>query len=50
MEMPDNASMAALALTVAATGLVTIKTTVLMTAEELDEAIKKTPQYRGPGQ
>ena len=49
-DMPDNASMTALALTVGASGAVTLKTTVLMTPEEVDEAAKKTPNYRPPGQ
>ena len=50
VEVPDNASMAALALTASASGTVTVKTTVLMTPEEVDEAAKKTPSYRPPGQ
>jgi uncharacterized protein with GYD domain len=49
-ELPDNVSMAALALTVSASGAVTAKTTVLMTPQEIDEAAKKTPSYRAPGQ
>ena len=49
-DAPDNASMAAIALTVSATGTVTVKTTVLMTPEEVDEAAKKSPSYRAPGQ
>jgi uncharacterized protein with GYD domain len=48
-DMPDNASMAAVALTVAASGVINLKTTVLMTPEELDNAAKKTPTYRPPG-
>ncbi len=48
-ELPDNASAAAVALAVAATGLVTLKTTVLMTPQEVDEAVKKHPSYRAPG-
>jgi len=48
-ELPDNATMAAVALTIGASGVVTIKTTVLMTPEELDQATKKTPNYRPPG-
>ncbi len=48
-ELPDNASMAALALTLGASGAVTNKTTVLMTPEELDSAVKKSPNYRPPG-
>ena len=49
-ELPDQVSMAALALTISATGAVTTRTTVLMTPEELDAASKKTPAYRAPGQ
>jgi len=50
IEVPDNASMAAIALTVNASGTATVKTTVLLTPEEVDEAVKKTPNYRPPGQ
>ncbi len=49
-DLPDNVSMTALALLVAASGAITIKTTVLITPEEVDEAVKKTPSYRAPGQ
>jgi uncharacterized protein with GYD domain len=49
-DVPDNVSMAAIALTVSATGAVTVKTTVLITPEEVDEAAKKSPGYRPPGQ
>jgi uncharacterized protein with GYD domain len=49
VEMPDNVSAAAFALTVAASGAVTLKTTVLITPEEIDRAAKKTPSYRPPG-
>ena len=48
-ELPDNASMAALALTLGASGAVTNKTTVLMTPEEVDDAVKMSPSYRAPG-
>ncbi len=50
LDLPDNASAAAAALTAGATGAVTLKTTVLMTPEELDQATKKSPTYRPPGQ
>ena len=50
VDMPDNVSMAAMSLAAAATGVLTIKTTVLLTPEEIDEAVKKTPTYRPPGQ
>jgi uncharacterized protein with GYD domain len=49
-DVPDNITMAAIALAVGASGLVTATTTVLVTPEEMDEAAKKTPSYRGPGQ
>jgi len=49
LELPDNVSMAAVNLTVGATGLVNTKTVVLLTAEEVDEAARKSVSYRGPG-
>ena len=49
-EMPDNASVAAITLTLAASGGATARTTVLMTPEEMDQATRKSPVYRPPGQ
>jgi len=49
VDAPDNITMAAVAMGVAATGLVRVKTTVLMTPEEIDQAGKKTMSYRAPG-
>ena len=49
-DLPDNISMAAIALMVSASGASTMKTTILITPEEIDEAVKKTPSYRPPGQ
>jgi uncharacterized protein with GYD domain len=49
-EAPDDVSVAALALTVNASGVATVKTTVLLTPEEVDKAVKKTPNCRPPGQ
>ena len=49
VDMPDNVSAAAFSLTVASSGAVTLKTTVLMTPEEIDKAAKKIPNYRPPG-
>jgi len=49
VDAPDNITMAALAMGVAATGAVRVKTTVLMTPEEIDQAGKKTISYRAPG-
>ena len=48
--MPDNVTMASVALKVSASGRVTVRTTVLITPEEMDQAAKKTPTYRPPGQ
>lgn len=49
VDAPDNVTAAAIALTVAASGLVSIQTRVLMTPEEVDQAAKKSPSYRAPG-
>ena len=49
-DFPDHATVASCVLTVTATGTVTVKTTVLLTPEEVDKAAKKTPTYTRPGQ
>jgi uncharacterized protein with GYD domain len=49
-EGPDNVTTAALVLMVAATGAAKVKTTVLLTAEEIDAATHKVVSYRPPGQ
>jgi uncharacterized protein with GYD domain len=49
-DVPDNVTAAALSLIVNAAGTATAKITVLLTAEEIDAAAKKTPSYRPPGQ
>jgi uncharacterized protein with GYD domain len=49
VDAPDNATMAALAMGISATGTVAVKTTVLMTVDEIDQAGKKTLSYRAPG-
>ena len=48
-DMPDAVSGAAASLAVNATGAVSIKTTMLLTPEEMDAAAKKTISYRPPG-
>jgi uncharacterized protein with GYD domain len=50
VDLPDNATASALALTVNSSGATVVKTTVLMTPEEVDAAVKKSPSYRAPGQ
>lgn len=49
VDLPDNAAAAAMALAVNSSGTAATKTIVLMTPEELDIAVKKTPSYRPPG-
>jgi uncharacterized protein with GYD domain len=49
-ELPDNVSTAAFALIVNAAGTAKVNTTVLMTPEEVDQAVKKGVDYRPPGQ
>jgi uncharacterized protein with GYD domain len=49
-DFPDHATVASCVLTVTATRTVTVKTTVLLTPEEVDKAAKKTPTYTQPGQ
>jgi uncharacterized protein with GYD domain len=49
VDLPGNTDVAAASMAVNATGAVALKTVVLMTAEEVDEASKKTVNYRAPG-
>ena len=49
-DMPDHAAATAVSLTAGAAGTATVKVTVLLTAEEVDAAVKKSPSYRPPGQ
>ncbi|HVN56607.1 MAG TPA: GYD domain-containing protein [Anaerolineaceae bacterium] len=46
----ENVDAAAAGLTVAASGAVRTKTTVLLTPAEIDQATRKSPAYRPPGQ
>jgi uncharacterized protein with GYD domain len=49
MDMPDSSSMAAFSLKASASGLVMVKSVSLLTPEEIDEAAKKTMEFRAPG-
>lgn len=49
-EVPDNVTAAALAIGIGSTGTVSLKTIVLLTPEELDQATKKTVSFRAAGQ
>ena len=49
-DLPDNVSAAAIAMAVGSSGaLSSYKTTLLLTAEEMDAAAAKTPGYQPPG-
>ena len=47
---PDNISVITASLLANASGTVNVKTTVLITPEEVDQAVKKTMDWRPPGQ
>ena len=49
VDMPDSASAAAASLTIGASGGLSSKLTVLLTAEEIDQAAKKSATYTPPG-
>ena len=51
MDAPDNASVAAAMITAGAGGAVTnLRTSVLLTPEEIDQAVQKTVDYTPAGQ
>ena len=49
VDLPDNEAAAAIALSVNAAGGVSAKTIVLLTPEQVDEAAKRSVDYRPPG-
>jgi uncharacterized protein with GYD domain len=49
LDLPDNETAAAVALTVNASGATTVRTVVLLTPEEVDAAAKRSVAYRPPG-
>jgi uncharacterized protein with GYD domain len=49
MELPDNATAAAAALTISGSGALKGTITVLLTPEEIDQAAKKSASYTPPG-
>jgi uncharacterized protein with GYD domain len=50
IDAPDNISAAAASAAINASGSVQARTVVLLTAEEMDEAVKKNVRYRAPGE
>ena len=49
VDLPDNATAAALCMTAAASGLVDVRTVALLTPEEIDAAGQASVVYRPPG-
>jgi uncharacterized protein with GYD domain len=49
VEVPDAVSVAALSLAASSSGLVRVRTTALLSVEEIDRALDKKPACRGPG-
>jgi len=49
VDLPDNETAAAVALTVNAAGGATVRTVPLLTPEEVDAAAKRSVDYRPPG-
>ena len=48
-EIPDQTTVVALSLAVNASGAIHLKTTALLTPEEIDAATKKSINYKAPG-
>ena len=48
-ELPDHAAAAAASLTVGASGTLGVRTIVLLTPEEIDDAARRSVQYTPPG-
>lgn len=48
-DLPDNVTAAALGLNTSASGAARVSTVVLLTPEEVDQATKKSVNYRPPG-
>jgi uncharacterized protein with GYD domain len=49
VELPDSTTVAAISMTINATGAVALKTVELLTPEEIDAAAKQSVGYRTPG-
>ena len=49
IDAPDHATVASVSLAINASGAVRTKTVVLLTPEEIDQAIKKSTTYKAPG-
>lgn len=49
VDLPDSVSMAAISLTIKASGAVHTRATHLLTADEIDEATRRKVTFRAPG-
>jgi len=49
VDAPDHATAASASVAINASGAVRTKTVVLLTPEEIDQAVKKSVTYRAPG-
>ena len=49
VDLPDHASASALSMAINRSGKVQARVTVLLTPEEVDQAVKKSVTYRPPG-
>ena len=50
VDLPDSIKAAALVLTTSGSGAVRVRTTPLLTVEDVDQALEIKTQYRAPGQ
>ena len=50
LDLPDDVAAAAMSLTITGTGAVRLKTTKLLTVEEIDRALDIQTRYRAPGE
>ena len=49
IDVPDDEAAAAAALAINSSGAVSVRTTKLLTVEQIDEALRRTVDYRPPG-
>jgi uncharacterized protein with GYD domain len=50
LDLPDNVTAAAVGLTTSGSGGVRVRTTALLTVEEVDKALEVKMRYRAPGE
>ena len=49
VDLPSNTAATALALSISGAGAVRVRTTPLITVEQVDQALEMHPKYRAPG-